>query len=204
METIAERKDRQRQALIEAAERAIAADGLAGLKARDLAREIGVALGAIYNLVEDLDELYLRVASRTLARLDETLAAAGGGEGGGPDAATGRLVAIALAYRKFASDNLHLWRSLFEHRMAPGKPLPEWAMSDQMSLFRHILEPLVLLMPKSAPQDRLHMAQTLFSAVHGIVLLGLEEKFVGVPPDLLDAQIGAFVRTICAGLEAAP
>ena len=85
--------------------------------------------------------------------------------------------------------------------MAPDKPLPDWAMTDQMNLFRYILEPLGVLMPKAEPQTRLHMAQTMFSAVHGIVLLGLEEKFVGVPPDLLDAQISAFVRTICAGLE---
>ena len=73
---IAERRDGQRQALIDAAERAIVRDGLAGLKARDLAVEIGVSLGAIYNLVEDLDELALRVASRTLSRLEAALAVA--------------------------------------------------------------------------------------------------------------------------------
>jgi AcrR family transcriptional regulator len=196
METIAARKGRQRDALIEAAERAIDADGLAGLKARQLAAEIGVALGAIYNLVEDLDELYLRVASRTLARLDAALAASA--PDGSTDAAD-RLVAIALAYRSFASDNLHLWRSLFEHRLAPGRPLPDWAETDQMRLFRHILEPLARLTPQTDETARLRVAQTLFSAVHGIVLLGLEEKFVGVPPALLDEQIEAFVRTWCKG-----
>jgi AcrR family transcriptional regulator len=204
METISARKDRQRAALVDAAERAIAAQGLAGLKARDLAREIGVALGAIYNLVADLDELCLRVASRTLARLDAALAAAGDGAPlADHQAASTRLVAIALAYRGFASDNLHLWRALFEHRMAADKPLPAWAETDQMNLFRHILEPLDTLMAQADSDERLRMAQTLFSAVHGIVLLGLEEKFVGVPPALLDAQIERFVRAICAGLAPA-
>ena len=79
--------------------------------------------------------------------------------------------------------------------------LPEWALSDQMNLFGHILDPLALLTPDADPQARLHMAQTLFSAVHGVVLLGLEEKFVGVPPALLDAQIEKFVRSTCAGLS---
>jgi AcrR family transcriptional regulator len=50
------RREIQREALIDAAEAAIARGGLAGLKARDIAREAGCAVGAIYNLVEDMDE----------------------------------------------------------------------------------------------------------------------------------------------------
>ena len=53
----------------------MSAGGLAGLKTRELAREIGVANGAVYNLVEDMDELILRVGSRTLGRLDAALTA---------------------------------------------------------------------------------------------------------------------------------
>src|SRR5450756_2833489 len=63
-----ERRAKLRQALIEASEQAIAAKGLSGLKTRDLARQIGCANGAVYNLVEDIDELILRVGSRTLRR----------------------------------------------------------------------------------------------------------------------------------------
>src|SRR5260370_16698173 len=65
-----ERRAKLREALILAAEKSIAKGGLAGLKTRDLAREIGCANGAVYNLVEDVDELILRVGSRTLSRLD--------------------------------------------------------------------------------------------------------------------------------------
>jgi hypothetical protein len=51
----------------------IAVGGLAGLKKRELAREIGCANGAVYNLVADMDELILRLGSRTLRRLDAIL-----------------------------------------------------------------------------------------------------------------------------------
>src|SRR5689334_1534580 len=71
-----ERRAKLRESLIVAGERRIAAGGLAGLKTRDLARDIGVANGAVYNLVEDVDELILRVGSRTLARLDAALTSA--------------------------------------------------------------------------------------------------------------------------------
>src|SRR6478672_9803854 len=97
--------------LIQAAERSIAAKGLAGLKTRELAREIGCANGAVYNLVDDMDELILRVGSRTLRKLDASLIQA---EGDGPVSADQTLVRIALAYCDFAAANTELWRALFE------------------------------------------------------------------------------------------
>src|SRR6516164_10889056 len=65
-----------REQLIDAAERTIASKGLAALRARDLARETGCAVGTIYNVFEHLDELVLCVGSRTLAMLDAALEAA--------------------------------------------------------------------------------------------------------------------------------
>ncbi len=76
MSKTVERRAKLREELILAAEKSISASGLAGLKSRELAREIGVANGAVYNLVEDMDELILRVGSRTLSRLDAVLSAA--------------------------------------------------------------------------------------------------------------------------------
>src|ERR1700688_2703362 len=117
-----ERRAKLRESLIDAAERAVAAKGLAGLKTRELAREIGCANGAVYNLVADMDELTLLVGSRTLKRLDASLTAA---ESKGPKSPAETLVRIALAYCDFAADNTGLWRALFEHRMTPGKPIPD-------------------------------------------------------------------------------
>ena len=57
----AERRAQLRDRLIDIAQEAIAARGLAGLKARDLAAAAGCALGAIYTAFDDLDELILRV-----------------------------------------------------------------------------------------------------------------------------------------------
>ena len=202
MTDTATRRDRQRAQLIEAAERAIAEKGLAGLKARELAREICCSLGAIYNLVADMDELVLRVGSRTLARLDAALSAAPQPASSQAEA-TDALVAVALAYCAFARDNLQLWRVLFEHRMAEGAVVPDWAVSEQMTLFRHILRPLGLLVPERDEDDRNLLGRTLFSAVHGVVAIGLEEKLIAVPRRELDRQIEGLVRLACRGLSAA-
>ncbi|SFC38529.1 DNA-binding transcriptional regulator, AcrR family [Bosea sp. CRIB-10] len=201
MTTTAERRERQRTQLIDAAEKAIAEKGLAGLKARELAQEIGCALGAIYNLVADMDELVLRVGSRTLMRLDAALSAAEGENAPSTaNEAADRLVAVALAYCAFARDNLQLWRVLFEHRMAEGAVVPDWAVSEQMTMFRHILEPLSILVPDRSEPERMLMSRTLFSAVHGVVAIGLEEKLIAVPRRDLDRQIEGLVRLVCRGL----
>jgi AcrR family transcriptional regulator len=196
-----ERRAKQRELLIEAAERAMATKGLAGLKTRDLAQEIGVANGAVYNLVADVDELVLMVGSRTLARLDAALSEA---ETNGPPTPSETLVRIAIAYCDFAATNLDLWRALFEHRMAPDKPLPEWAISDQMHLFRHIHQPLAVLFPQRPTDEISVTARSLFSAVHGMVALGLEQKLIAVPLGALRKEIATMVRAMVTGLVANP
>jgi AcrR family transcriptional regulator len=192
-----ERRDKLREALIQAAERSIKARGLAGLKTRDLARDIGCANGAVYNLVEDMDELILRVGSRTLGRLDAALTEA---ESKGSASAAETLVRIALAYCNFAAENFELWRALFEHRMAPGKSIPDWAVDQQMEMFRHIYRPLAELLPKRSAAELNVTARSLFSAVHGMVTLGLEQKLIAVPIDALRAEIAMIVRAMVKGL----
>jgi len=192
-----ERREKQRQDLVAAAEQAIAGKGLAGLKSRELARQIGIANGAVFNLVDDMDELILRVGSRTLARLDAALAAA---ESDGPASPAETLVRIAIAYCDFAAENLELWRALFEHRMAPEKQIPEWAVEEQMNLFRHIYHPLAKLFPKWSADELSITARSLFAAVHGMVSLGLEQKLIAVPISVLRDEIATIVKATIKGL----
>ena len=192
-----ERRAKLREALIEAAERAIAAKGLGGLRTRELADEIGIANGGVYNLVDDLDELILRVGSRTLARLDASLSLA---EISGPATPREMLVRIAVAYCDFASDNLELWRALFEHRMQAGKEVPDWAIGEQMDLFRHIYRPLAVLFPQRTPEQLSITSRSLFSAVHGMVALGLEQKLIAVPIKALRSEITRLVQAMIDGL----
>jgi len=194
-----ERREKLRFDLVLAAERMITDRGLSGLKTRDLAREIGCANGAVYNLVADMDELILRVGSRTLHRLDEALSAAASA---GEPMPQETLVRIALAYCDFAAENLQLWRALFEHRMEADKVVPDWSIADQMRLFRHIYVPLATLFPNRGADELGITARSLFSAVHGMVALGLEQKLVAVPLPALRKEIAGLVRAMIDGLIA--
>jgi len=197
----ADRRERQREALIRAAESAIELGGLRNLKAREIADAAGCALGAIYNLVEDMDEIVLRVGMRTLARLDDALSKAAQRRRLNSTAdAVERLIRIAIEYCRFAAANKNLWRTLFEHQMTNDKPVPTWFVDEQIRLFEHPSAPLRLLMSEAEERDVAMMSRTLFAAVHGIVLFGVEERMISVPRPLLEKSIADFVRLNCDGL----
>ena len=63
--TPAERRQKTRETLITLAEAEIAANGLDALRARDLARQAGIAVGGIYTHFKELDALVLEVNART-------------------------------------------------------------------------------------------------------------------------------------------
>jgi AcrR family transcriptional regulator len=192
-----------REQLIDAAERTIASRGLAALKARDLAREVGCAVGTIYNVFDHLDALVLCVGSRTLAMLEAALVAAGPTTAGhdSPEEAADDLVRLAFAYLEFAGMHTVRWRALFEHRMSEARPLPEWFVEQQHRLFAQVERPLGTLLPEFDEDVRRILARTVFSAVHGIVALGLEEKLVSLPLPDLGTQLVATVRAIARGRD---
>src|ERR1043166_9714145 len=120
------RRRKLKDALIDAAERTIESEGLRGLKARELAAEVGCAVGAIYNVVSDLDDLVYAVNARTLEQLEKTLTPAGKG----PPDAVKALTHLALAYTNFAATHTPRWRALFDHRLPAGRARPPRCTAD--------------------------------------------------------------------------
>src|SRR4051812_13588433 len=112
---VTRRRAHLKDALIAAAERTVESHGLRALRARALAEEVGCAVGAIYNVVDDLDDLVLLVNSRTLSALDRDIGAAIGrvdGVAATSDSLIDRLVRLAQAYLDFAAANPLRWRAL--------------------------------------------------------------------------------------------
>src|SRR6267143_1474974 len=119
----------------------------------------------------------------------------------GSEEAIDGLLRLTLAYLEFAARHTIRWRALFEHRMSEGRPLPEWFVDQQQVLFLQVERPLLTLLPELDEAARRTLARTLFSAVHGIVALGLEEKLVSLPLPDLRSQLTAAVRAIATGRE---
>jgi AcrR family transcriptional regulator len=204
MET-AERRRNLKESLIDAAEQAISAHGLKGLRARTLAQRIGCALGAIYNVVADLDELIMLVNSRTLAMLEREVLEAGGNDAAANrqngDHAIEQLCRLAVNYLDFATANGWRWRAIFEHQLPSDKTVPEWYLGDQMRLFGYVEGPVGALLPGISQERRALLARTLFAAVHGIVALGLEKKLQALAPDELREHVTLVVAALGRGLR---
>jgi AcrR family transcriptional regulator len=194
------RKEDLKARLIDAAEAQIVAHGLSELKARDVTEKAGCALGTLYTGFEDLDELVLHVNARTLARLGAALREAVPDDGAPGD----HLMALASGYVDFALQNLMLWKALFNHRLPEGEEMPDWYRHDHEVLIREIVAPLAQLRPDLAPDMLMLRSKTLFAAVHGVVHLALQGRFVGAPRDQLKSEVLALVATMVRGSQPDP
>ena len=190
-----EKREDLRARLIDAARSRIMREGLANLRAREITQDAGCALGGLYTVFADLAELVIHVNSTTLKALEARLTL--------PETRdrtpTDRLRNLAQGYLGFAVENRNLWKALFEHYPPETSPTPQWHLDEHLFLLSLIAEPLSQLQPEMSIEDRAVRARTLFGAVHGIISITLEARFVGLPPERLGEELDAIIVMIAAG-----
>jgi AcrR family transcriptional regulator len=192
---VSERRAALRENLVVIAERTIAQQGLGALRARDLASEAGCAVGAIYNVFGDLTDLVLTVNARTFHRLGADVAAA---LADAPQDPVEQLVVMAQAYHRFAAENHLSWRALFDVDRPAGQAAPDWYLEEMGHLLSYIADPLAVIFPGRAADEQALLTRALFSSVHGIVLLGLDQASSGVPTEDIDRMIALVLRQLAA------
>lgn len=180
--------------MLETARGTIATNGLRSLKVRDVAEAADCSIGSVYNEFGDFDGLILTVNRETVRALTGLLDAVPA------DDPVHQLHGLAATYLAFAAEHANLLRALFEHRMEDDRPFPEDILRMVMQAFALMHAPLVRLLPDRDPEEVALLARTMFSAVHGIISLGLEERMVAVPPEKLRQQLAQFVDTHLRGL----
>ena len=188
------RKAALKAQLLEIAEQRIAEGGLSALRARDLAKEAGCSVGAIYNVYEDLNALIMAVNGRTFRALGQAVGAAVAESG--PMKPQDQLIVMSTAYLGYAAEHTRLWRALFDLEMSADGPVPNWYLKELAAVFGLIAVPLREIYPNKGPEDLDLMVRALFSSVHGIVLLGLEQRISGVPLGQIEKMIAAVLREI--------
>lgn len=198
-ETSRDRKKNQRRRLIiEVARALISSKGLRSLKIRDISQAADCSIGSVYNEFSDFDGVILTVNRETVQTLDAMLSAV-------PDHdPLAQLHGLAAGYLGFALNHGNLLRALFEHRMEDDRPFPEDLLQMVMKTFALMYDPLQRLLPDRDQADVALLARMMFSAVHGIISLGLEERLVAVPPQSLHRHVEQFVDTHLMGLGVIP
>ncbi|MCK1325102.1 MULTISPECIES: TetR/AcrR family transcriptional regulator [unclassified Bradyrhizobium] len=192
------KKSRRRQQIVEIARSIIAAKGLKSLKVRDVADAAGCSVGSVYNEFGDFDGVILTVNRETVKELTVRL-----GQVPAEDPVR-QFYGLAATYLEFFAEHANLLRSLFEHRMEDDRPYPDDILQMVMDAFALMHPPLVRLLPNADDVQIALLSRTLFSAVHGIISLGLEERMVAVPPQMLRQQVDQFLDAHLAGLGIVP
>ncbi|MEM7440720.1 MAG: TetR/AcrR family transcriptional regulator [Pseudomonadota bacterium] len=189
-----EKREALRKALISSAVKQIDAGGSTALRARDLAKEAGCALGAIYTHFEDLEELAFFAKAEIYRRMDLELTKVM--DAVADESPRVQMNCLASSYFGFAVENANLWQAIFAENAVAEDRVPEWYRNSLVTLMSHISRPLHELRPDLDDAALALRTRTIFSAIHGIVLLALQKRPSGVPlddvPSAMEQVVEAF------------
>ena len=177
------------------AERIAEAEGLHGLGARKIMREIGYSIGTFYQLFERFDDLIVELNGRTLDELYEEYSAAP--QEGDPET---RLSALAERYIRFTREHAKRWSILFEHRLPDGAELPAWHHEKILRLLAVSEAAVAPLFLPGQEAERHHAVRVLWSSLHGICSLEASNKLIET--ESAEAMSDTLISNFLAGLRA--
>ena len=186
------RREETRRQILAAAAVLMEEGALRALQIRAVAERAGYSVGSVYKHFADLDALVVAVNSGTLVRIRDAMTAATEGV----SAPLERLKALAATYLRFARDNVNLWRGLFDHHLPGGKSIPEEHRQENVVLLSFIGREIHALDPGLDENALAARTRTCFAAVHGVVAISLEDRFVGLADDTLPAEMDFLVERL--------
>ena len=193
------RSDHSREELaalaLDAARKIVELEGLRGLTARRVARDIGYTIGTIYNHFENLDDLIMRLNGQTLDALYTGLTQTPLG-----DEPVAALRTLTERYLQFTSQNPRLWASLFEFHPSEGQGLPDWHGEKILRLLGLVERALAPLLAHGTEAQRLHCARVIWSSLHGICSLEASGKMAAT--ESAAAMADTLLNYLLAGLKA--
>lgn len=180
--------------LLEAAVSCVEEGGIDALHARELARRSGYSVGSVYKYYADLDALIAEVSTVTLNQIGKAVSLAIADKSDPLD----RLKALAHAYMHFAGANKNLWKALFGHRLPEGREIPPEHRDANIALLSLIGQSLLEINPGLTENALQARTRTCFAAVHGVVSIALERRFVGLSGDALNAEMDFLVERLAS------
>ncbi|AJE80978.1 TetR-family transcriptional regulator [Streptomyces albus] len=180
-------------ACLQAARELLEEDGSAALSLRAVARRAGVSATAPYRHYPDRESLVSAVAAQGYRELAEDLA------GAHPSPTTPEdLIAIAVAYVRFALDHPALFRAMFAEPCDPSS-------ADRVSATAAITEYVRGIVHAVFPgADAAALSTTVWALVHGLAFLHLDGKLDSSTPEAVAAQVRAAVESLFTVASALP
>ncbi len=194
MDSTHTRHSELRNKIVDLAENSIAQNGSDSINARALAKDAGCAVGAIYNVFSDLQSIIEAVNLRTFDRMYKFVVTEI--QKAQKTDPKDNLIMAGCAYLKFALENERLWMTIFEIEMVPVDEFPKTYLEKSSILFSIIEELVAQIYPAEDFVEIRCITRTIFSAVHGVVYLGVERRIISVPQENLEGMIIWLMREI--------
>jgi len=174
---MARRSDHSREELralfLASARKFAEAEGLAGIGARAIARDVGYTPGTIYNVFGSLDGLVMALRAEALdelyARAAHIPLDAGPAE---------NLRRLAAAYTAYVIEHPRLWNVIFDG-LPEGDALPDWYRQKIARLIGLIEVAIAPLFAHGDEAARRHEAWVLWSSYHGIASVTVAGRIGG-------------------------
>ena len=186
--------DTFRDELCRAATRRFAEGGYGGVTLRGLAREVGCSPMTPYRYFADKDEILASVRAAAFGRFADASEAAANAEGD-PIA---RLQALGSAYLRFAQDEPHAYRIMFELSQPDEDRYPELAaqaLRARQAKFDVVEE---AIRAGAIDGDPVEVANLLWAGLHGVIVLHLAGKLHENAD--LQALSSAMMNTLIRGI----
>ncbi|GAB4522263.1 MAG: TetR/AcrR family transcriptional regulator [Roseibium sp.] len=186
------KSEETRRRVLEAALAIMGDKGIEAVQIREVASRAGCSVGSVYKHFSDRDELLVAVNTRTLADIRTTLTDAVGSKA----APLSRLKILARTYLDYAAANTNAWRGLFAHHLPDGRDMPDDHRIENVRLLSLIADALRELVPALDDEQLATRTRTCFGAMHGLVSIALEGRFVAVKGDELHAEMDFVVERL--------
>lgn len=180
---------------------ALEQSGVQGVKARDVAKYAGCAVGTIYNLVGDLDDLILLASARTLEefRIFAISAYEEARKGGAND--RDLLIALAGAYIDYSAAHPRRWQANFELTFDAESDYYRTYVSGQKDLIIIIVSVLMRVADHKSEKELASIARALWASVHGISMLAMSNPSNVLPRDKVLEQCVRIIDPVILSLR---
>lgn len=172
---------------VAAARAMVARGGASALTARAVAAELGCAVGSLYNLFVDLDDLVLHVAAAVVDDLGVALFGPPL-----PEDPAAALTELALRYVRFAAAEGRPWAMVFEHEPGHDRPTPRWYLDRIEAMLAGVRAVAAPALARRDADELRADVDLLWAAVHGIAALAQKSKLgfvTATPPERLARRL---------------
>lgn len=192
--------DRQelRGAILAVATEMVQENGFAGLSIRKIATKIGCAVGTIYNVYANLDEIILTINSVTLANLHTEMEHSSRGCTDSKQT----MLKLGQTYVEFSNNQYHLWTLLVDYKPTSTMKIPEWYEERVEALFGLVSDMVApIVHHDKARADR--AAKVLWASLHGVCSLAVSGKLNMVKAEnaavLAESLVGNYIKGLECG-----